>query len=227
MILGALKEVFTTWNDTENFAIADEDWHVTTLYDNIRSKIENLPDDGSCNTMKSNAGFTDIMCKTGLKARTEFTPRVFPDDSSIRTLMPSSQLNEINDPPKSVYDGPDVFNKNLHPPPGAVDVLNIVEAGVDFTHNLVPDYVQYLKKPKFEKPPSVTVGKGHYLSTYAGYCDGSVDSWCKRGPGVECLLYAHNDGRNGLMMNSLAGWMVLNLPDVKVCSCLFLNVFVC
>ncbi|KAL3936820.1 MAG: hypothetical protein SGARI_002396, partial [Bacillariaceae sp.] len=86
--------------------------------------------------------------------------------------MPSTQLSEINDPPPVLYEGPDVFNKDLHPPPGALDVLNIVEGGIDFVPNLVPDYVQYLKKPKFEKAPSVTVGKGHYLQTYAGYCDG-------------------------------------------------------
>jgi hypothetical protein len=216
MILGALKEVFTTWNKANNFEIPDKDWHVTSLYDNIRTKIDALPDNKSCNLLKKDHGFSDVMCKMGLKARTEFTPRANPDQSSIRSLMPPTQRSEINDPPPTIYTGPDVFNPNLHPPPGAIDVLNIVESGVDFVPNLVPDYVQYLNMPKFVKAPSVPVGKGHYLDTHAGFCDGSVDSWCRRDPGSDCLMYGHNDGRNGLVMNSAAGWMVLNLPDVKV-----------
>jgi hypothetical protein len=129
--------------------------------------------------------------------------------------MPASQLAEINDPPAVVYNPPDI-NPNLHPPPDAIDVLNIIEAGVDFKANLLPDYTQHLKRPKFDKSPSVPVGKGNYLNTYAGFCDGSVDSWCKRSADEKCLLYAHNDGRNGILMNSVSGWMVLNLPDLKV-----------
>ena len=216
IILGALKEVFTTWNAADNYRIADEDWHVTTLYDNIRTKITALPDDKSCDSFKKDAGFSNIMCKMGMKARTEFTPRSNPDQTSIRSLMPPAQLKELNDPPANLYTGPDIFNPNLHPPVGAVDVLNIVEAGVDFAPNLVPDYLQYINTPQFAKSPSVPVGKGHYLDTYAGVCDGSVDSWCKRSADTDCLLYGHNDGRKGLVMNSASGWMVLNLPDVKV-----------
>lgn len=215
MILAALKEVFTMWNDSKDYEIADADWHVTSLYDIIRSKAEAMPG-GVCGEFQSKDAFSAIMCNTAIKGRTEFTPRTKPDHSSIRSLMPSAQLAHINDPPKNIYEGPDVFNKNLHPPAGALDVLNIVEAGVDFSSNLVPDYVQYLKKPKFEKAPSVPVGKGHFLDTYSGFCDGSVDSWCNRDWGEKCLLYAHNDGRKGILLNSVSGWMVLNLPDVKV-----------
>jgi hypothetical protein len=215
VILEALKEVLTMWNNTQNYELADDVWHVTSLYDNTRSKVENLkPDQGTCSKYKGS--FTDIMCNTAIKGRTEFTPRAFPDHASIRSLMPPSQANEINNPPPVVYNPPDIFNPNLHPPAHTIDVLNIVEAGVDFRANLLPDYSHYLKKPKFEKAPTVPVGKGHYLNTYAGFCDGSVDSFCRRGAAETCLLYAHNDGRNGIMMNSVSGWVVLNLPDLKV-----------
>jgi len=55
------------------------------------------------------------------------------------------------------------------------------------------------------------------LSTKAGddFCDGSVDSFCDRGAGNGCLLYGHNDGRNGLLFDGYSGWLVMNLPKVK------------
>lgn len=203
------------WNAATDFKIPDEDWHVTSLYDGIRSKATTMPG-GACNEFESKDGFSTVICNTPIKGRTEFTPRTKPDQSSIRSLMPPSQLAYINDPPPTLYEGPDVFNKDLHPPEGAVDVLNIVETGVDYSSNLVPDYAQYLKRPKFGNQPSVPVGKGHYLDTYSGFCDGSVDSWCSKGHGDDCLLYGHNDGRKGIFLNSFSGWMVLNLPEVKV-----------
>ena len=117
-----------------------------------------------------------------------------------------------------LYNPPDAFNPNLHPPPGAVDVLNIVEAGVDFQSTLNPDYVtDYYKKPKFEKPPIMPIGKGwssNQVSSDDG-CTGDVDSWCKRDWDNACLLYAHNDGRNGLFHSGYSGWLTLYLPDLK------------
>eukprot|EP00535_Pseudo-nitzschia_heimii_P007515 CAMPEP_0197188352 /NCGR_PEP_ID=MMETSP1423-20130617/17661_1 /TAXON_ID=476441 /ORGANISM="Pseudo-nitzschia heimii, Strain UNC1101" /LENGTH=873 /DNA_ID=CAMNT_0042640159 /DNA_START=22 /DNA_END=2643 /DNA_ORIENTATION=+ len=214
IILQALKEVLTMWNDAKDYNLADDTWHVTSMYDNTRSKVEKLgPDVGSCNQYKDE--FTDFMCNTAVKARGEFTPRAYPDFTNIRTLMPPSQAEHINDPPETIYDAPDVFNQNLHPPAEAVDVLNIVEAGIPFTPVLVPDYTQFYSKPKFEKDPILPVGKGYYLNTYAGYCDGSVDSWCRREAENECLLYGHNDGRKGIKMDSYCGWMVTNLPEFK------------
>jgi len=212
--LEALKEALTFWNEASDYEISDEAWHVTPLYDNIRSKIENLsPNIGSCREYESQ--FSSFMCNTAIKGRTEFTPRGYPDHTNIRTLMPPSQAEQINDPPKSVYQPPDVFNENLHPPPGAVDVLNIIEAGVPFQSNLAPDYSHYYKKPLFKNNPSLPVGKGYHLKTYAGFCDGSLDSWCKKSEDQDCLLYSHNDGRNGILMDSYCGWMVINLPELQ------------
>ena len=132
--------------------------------------------------------------------------------------MRPEMLAKINDPPKTVYMPPDIYNPELHPPDGATDVLNIVEAGVEFRDVLKPDYTSgYYKKPTFANPPKVPIGKGIQLDTQPGdeWCDGSVDSWCKRGNSTGCLLYGHNDGRNGLLFHSYSGWIVLNLPDVK------------
>jgi len=213
IILEALKEALAMWNDAKDYNLADDVWHVTSIYDNTRSKVEMLdPKVGSCNKYKEK--FTDFMCNTAVKARAEFTPRAYPEFTNIRTLMPPSQAKQINDPPETIYDA-DVFNPNLHPPAGAVDVLNIVEAGIPFTPVLVPDYSHFYPKPKFEKDPILPVGKGYYLDTYAGSCDGSVDSWCRRQADFDCLLYGHNDGRKGILMDSYCGWMVTNLPEFK------------
>jgi hypothetical protein len=132
--------------------------------------------------------------------------------------MPPEMLANINQANKNEYEAPDVFNPKLHPPPGAIDVLNIVEAGVDFKSVLAPDYTtEYYKKPTFANPPKVPVGKGITLETKIGdtYCDGTVDSFCNRGGDNKCLLYGHNDGRHGLVFDSFSGWMVMNVPDVK------------
>jgi hypothetical protein len=213
IILEALKEALTMWNDANDYKLEDDTWHVTSLYDNTRSKVEQLgPDVGKCTEFD----FSAIMCNTAIKSRGEYTPRAYPDFTNIRTLMPPSQAELINDPPETIYEAPDVFNKNLHPPAGAVDVLNIVEAGVPYTSILVPDYTHFHPKPKFEKEPTLPVGQGYWLNTYAGSCDGSVDSWCNRGADFNCLLSGHNDGRMGIRMDSYCGWMVTNLPEMKV-----------
>lgn len=214
MILVALKDALTEWNDAKDYQLADDAWHVTSLYDNTRSKVEKIdPEDGHC--YKYGKGFSSIMCNTAIKARTEFTPRAYPDDSNIRTLLPPSQKEYINDPPETIYEAPEAFNPDLHPPEGALDVLNIIEAGPAYTSVNVPDYTQFYSKPKFAKEPSQPVGKGYYLNTYAGFCDGSVDSWCKRQEGEKCLMNGHNDGRNGIRMDAYCGWMVMNLPEFK------------
>jgi len=106
----------------------------------------------------------------------------------------------------------------LHPPPGAIDVLNIVEAGVDFKSTLNPDYAKdYYKTPTFANSPKMPFGKGVGLSTIAGdeYCDGTADSFCGKGPQDICLLAGTNDSRNGLVMDGYSGWTVLNIPDLK------------
>ena len=213
MILEALKDALTMWNDAADYKLPDDAWHVTSIYDNTRSKIENLdPDVGSC---KKYEEFSKFMCNTHIKARSEFTPRAYPDFTNIRSIMPPSQLEQINDPPQSIYEE-DVFNPDLHPPEGALDVLNIIEAGLPYTSTMDPDYITpFHPKPKFDKVSTLQPGKGYHLDTYAGFCDGSVDSFCHKSEDANCLLYNHNDGRKGLLMDAYSGWMVTNLPEFK------------
>jgi hypothetical protein len=121
-----------------------------------------------------------------------------------------------------LYDPSDVYNPKLHPPPGEIDVLAIIENGVDFAPNLarIRDSRQ---KMSFQQPPSgnsinpaIVPGKGWSLhSVGSDNCDGMYDSHCSRGDGNDCLLYAHNDGRHAIIFDSLSGWMVFNIPKIE------------
>ena len=64
-----------------------------------------------------------------------------------------------------------------------------------------------------DRPP----GLGIALGTVAGdeFCDGTVDSFCNKGKTNNCLLYNHNDGRNGLNFDGYSGWLLFNLPKVE------------
>lgn len=131
-------------------------------------------------------------------------------------MHPEMKLN-LNSANPNMYQPPDVFNPSLHPPEGEIDVLSIVELGVPFESILAPKYGETAyKKSMFSKAPQVTVGKGALLRTASGddFCDGSVDSWCKRGKSEKCLLRAHNDGRNGILFDGLSGWIVMVIPDL-------------
>lgn len=217
-LLSALKEGLTEWNEATGYNIADDSWHMTARFENVRSKVEEaVPDFGWCSEHTTHE--LEWVCKFPVKARTEFTPRAYPALSNIRSLMHPEMAALVPTPDRPLYDPPELFNADLHPPPGEIDVLNIVEAGVDFKSTLNPDYAhQYYKTPDFAKKTSnIPFGKGVGLSTVAGdeYCDGSADSFCQKGPHDTCLLAGTNDSRNGLIMDGYSGWIVLNIPDLK------------
>ncbi|KAG7348320.1 hypothetical protein IV203_017025 [Nitzschia inconspicua] len=216
-ILRSLKDGLKEWNEAEGYAIPDEKWHVTSWYDNIRYKVESSgPDVGSCNELAKLD--LDWTCKYPVKARTEFTPRAYPSLSNIRTLMPPDMAKLVPQPDAPLYDPPENFIKDLHPPAGALDLLNIVEAGVDFRSTLNPDYsAEHYKKPTFSSPATMPFGKGVGLISKAGdqFCDGTADSFCGKGALDDCLLAGTNDSRNGLVFDGFSGWVVLNIPDLK------------
>jgi hypothetical protein len=218
-LLQALKEALVLWNETEGYNVTDDQWHITSHYENVRKNVYDHSHEGACNDLeKTGVPGISLMCKFPMKGRTEFTPRAYPSMSSIRSLMSQEMLLHIDPAPDVVYNPPDVFNPSLHPPEGAIDVLSIVEAGPPFRPVLVPDYFStFYKKPRFSSPPKVPVGKGVSLDAEAGdpFCDGTVDSWCSRGKHETCLLKGANDGRHGLLFDGYSGWVVLNIPDVK------------
>ncbi|CAJ1951846.1 unnamed protein product [Cylindrotheca closterium] len=213
-ILQALKEVLTEWKEADGYVLDDSSWHVTKYYDDMRARVSDSPN-GACSDLKKVAlGFA---CNHPVKARTEFTPRAYPSSTNLRSIMPPEMLAHITKPGGNVYRGRDVFNPVLHPPEGAVDVLSIVEAGVDFKSVMLPDYRWFYKTPSNSKPPFDTIGRGNKLATVAGddYCDGTVDSECDRSRSNSCLLSGHNDSRNGIMYHGYSGWLFFNIPDLK------------
>lgn len=158
-----------------------------------------------------------------LQGRTEFTPRFNPGQSSIRSLMTTDTLQHINSPPEIAYHPPDVLIPALHPPPGEVDVLNIVEAGLEFVSTLDPSlqyhpgYYDLLPPQSMPKSLELPPGKGIHLVSVAGdqFCDGTLNSWCHKGADDNCLLSGHNDGRNCLVFDGYSGWIKMVIPKVK------------
>lgn len=196
---------------------------VTEYYKNIKTKAQTSFDTGK-EWCKGN-GVPARTCFVKMHAATEFTPRFDAARTSIRHLF------KVNASPlkakRSVYDPPDVLNPNLFPPDGALDVLQIVENGVDFTTNfgrsrrrdsLIPaDY----EPPRIGSSvnPDIVPGKGWSIQgtcpSGADMCDGEYDSWCKRGYDSSCLLYAHNDNRGEIRFDSLSGWGIFELSDMR------------
>jgi hypothetical protein len=202
------------WNSAEGYELPDDYWHATAHYDHIRTKVLNMTNI-HCTAWAPHD--LDWVCNIPVKGRTEFTARAYPTLSNIRTLMPPELAQTIPESERPLYNPPEVFNPDLHPPPGAIDVLNILEAGVDFRSVLNPEYATaYYKKPTFANPPKMPPGKGVSLSTVPGdeYCDGTLYSFCGKGRGNNCLLLGHNDARNGIVVDGLSGWTVLNIPDL-------------
>jgi hypothetical protein len=152
------------------------------------------------------------------QARSEFTPRAYPHLTSLRSLMPPEMLENINRGQENVYGPPDVRIPILDPPPGDLDVLVIVERGSDYTPLLAPTALAFYPDahPGIKTPSSqIRPGKGISLESREGFCDGTLDSFCSRGPDQTCLLRGHNDGRGGLVFDSYSGWLILNLPRVR------------
>jgi hypothetical protein len=131
--------------------------------------------------------------------------------------MPTAMKEIIGDPEPSEYEAPDVFNPHIHPPLGAIDVLNIVEAGPEFKSVMDPQiYKDFYDTPK-DNSMILEPGQGNSLATYTGgdSCDGTIDSWCNRGPENDCLLQGHNDNRAGILTDGYSGWNIFK-PLVKL-----------
>lgn len=96
-------------------------------------------------------------------------------------------------------------------------MLNIIESGPTFKTMFKNSYADFYEKPSMEVSSSLPPGKGFELKTKAAdyNCDGVIESFCNRGAGNDCMLYGHMDGRNGILFDSLSGWMKLIVPKLK------------
>ena len=143
-------------------------------------------------------------------------------------------LEQLNPPDHNVYNPPDVYNPTFDPPDDAVDVLSMVERGPPFCPMVAPSYLhQYYEEDNVNGAESRTrrkiatnddiddgstikPGKGAQLDHRGGYCDGTIESFCSRGPGQKCLLRHHNDGRGGILFNGYSGWLIMDVPQVEL-----------
>jgi len=218
-VLMALDKALSMWQEADNFELPNEVWHVTEYYESIRQKAMTWSDRDEAGKDCFGMDLPDRVCTVPMKGRTEFTPRYSPRTTSIRSIM--KYESQKPQPELNVYDPPDVFDPNLNVPDGAVDYLSIVENGNDFLplrarasngveERSLVSHQRDLLKSDFE------LGKGWGLVTKSSpdNCDGSYDSFCGREKDSDCLLYAHNDRRGGLVFDSLSGWLVLNLESL-------------
>jgi hypothetical protein len=98
-----------------------------------------------------------------------------------------------------------------------VDVLSIIESGPTFKTVFKNSHADFYEKPSVEVSSSLPPGKGFKLTTKVAdnNCDGVIESFCDRGASNNCMLYGHMDGRNGILFDSLSGWMKLIVPKLK------------
>lgn len=226
-ILLALRDVLKMWNDSPGHAIDDNAWHVTEYYGSIQKKVVENKDKWV--PWCRNKQISDKFCFYGAKGRTENTPRTRPWETSLRAIMAGSEHPNIQ-LGINKYDPPDVYNPTIDPPLGEIDVLAIVENGVDFAPNQarIRDSAENMQGRDFSKlppgrgskfsPTIITGGKGWELRSAAASvgtdnCDGQYDSFCHRTG--RCLMYGHNDERVGLIFDGYSGWMIFNLPKVE------------
>jgi hypothetical protein len=223
LVLNGLRDALLVWKNSTNYELADDSWHVTDYYANIRTKLTTTFQDQAA-VYCQQAKISELFCKVPIQSKTEFTGRYRPEVNTVRSLMVASGT-PLQGPP-SAYDPPDVWNPNLHPPEGSVDVLAVVENGIPFTpnpgrilrRNALGPTNPFVPSVGSSVNPDISVGQGWDLgvpNVGNTMCDGEYDSWCNRGRNQPCVLYAHNDGRGGLHFDSLAGWGIFKLPNVR------------
>jgi hypothetical protein len=224
-VLRALDTAISMWMEADDYTLLDDDWHVTGYYENIRAKLKSL-DNNSTGCFEQ--PLSDTICKYPIQGRTEFTPRANPAETSIRSIIKTGCA--VPEPKKNVYDPPDVHNPNLDVPTDAVDLVAIVENGIDFVPNraradaIAVEKRRLVSSRRVESTtrdlsvnPDIAPGQGWGLNSYSApnNCDGTYDSFCGRDDGNQCLLYGHNDNRGGLYFDGYSGWLIMNLKDVQ------------
>lgn len=221
-ILQQLHAGLTEWYNTPSFELPDEAWHLTADFESIRSAVL-ATKDSACYQLP----LPNKVCEVPLRARSEFTPRYNPAETSIRSIIKEGVYVPIATP--NLYDPPEPHNSAFDAPDSELDILSILENGNDYLPNRARQEAlagqrsparQLLGETVATRKPitsGLEPGQGWYLMTKSApdNCDGSWDSFCGRSADNDCLLSGHNDLRGGLGFDSLSGWMIVNLEKVK------------
>ena len=242
LMLDALETAFSVWKDkteSEGYPLPDKYWHIGDRYEKIREAVRTSPiiDENEETCESKIFSFIPRICRTTpISAATEFTPRADPDESSIRKLIvpaPNGYIPHLPSDEYNLYNGPNLLLPDLKTPDGKVDVHAIAIASTNKTKTSQRRSLKSEKEDKGLKAKktkdkslnknsrsksamAIVPGRGWSLYHHpAGFCDGSAQSECNRGPKNECLLYEHNDAHGGILGDGLSGWLVIRLEGMK------------
>lgn len=213
--------------------MADDYWHVTDYYENIRNNLKNLdPSKGFCEE-----GIKDTLpariCKTPMKGRSQYTPRANFHETGLNTIVkPTADGYVPKNEKVALYEGPDAHNDCYDVPAGEVDVLAIVsgrrrhlEESISWNStaeaetakmSLQQEQRRLFLKNQHRKLDDIVPGKGWQLvGEPQGTCDGEFYSVCGRSADNYCVLSGHHDSRAVLVGTALSGWLVMTVKGVK------------
>lgn len=227
-VLEALQAAVNQWTEgvMGGPPLEDELWHVTDYYENIRNKLKNLgKDKGSCSKIMER-GLPERLCNIPMKAKTQYTPRANYNDSALTSIIkPTADGYVPENKKKFLYEGPDAHNTCFDTPDGAMDVYNIATG----RRHLIEDEFMLASGPDAASDDGalsvettrrlgddIEPGKGwKVFDEPAGLCDGTYNATCGRDTDSECFLYGHHDARGAVIGDESAGWLVMNLEDLK------------
>jgi len=225
LILSALETAFSNWSDstiTNGHPLLDVEWHMTEYYSKIHAAVKN---DKTMPCLKYFKDLSPRACSTSLNARTMFTPRANPDETSIRSIIVMPEGTQLNEIPSLLYEGENVPNPMLMVPEGEIDVLKIsnyqkrsLAMEIQKDDRVEEDVVSKGELTQARRGTQITPESNmwYHYAVRNGHCDGSLSSsTCNRQDGNTCLLSGHNDERSGIIGDSYSGWLVMNLKDVK------------
>ena len=204
MLLTDMSKALNEWSDimiTSGYPLPDDYWHVTGYYEDIREKITSLDfSAGACGKIKDY--LPERVCKIALKGRSEFTPRLNPQESGISTVVKAAEGGYVpNVEETMLYEAPDRPIPLLALPDDVLDVRKIVSAG--------------LRRLGEGKDEGVVPGLGWEIKgELPGNCDGTSTGICGRQSASACLLAGNMDSYGGLLGNEYSGWLVMTAQDV-------------
>jgi hypothetical protein len=128
IILQQLLQGLQEWYNAPQHALPDEAWHVTAEYSRIRKVVANMKD-----TPCYGLPFSNKVCEIKFHAKSEMTPRYNPVDTSIRSIIKQGVF--VPKVPPNIYDPPEPHIAAFDAPDDQLDLLSILENGVDFVPN--------------------------------------------------------------------------------------------
>jgi hypothetical protein len=134
IVLYALEKALDDWEsgiEADGIPLADKYWHVGPEYEEIRERLQSHVPDGEDELSNCEEHFNKfpIICRVAMHGFTEWTPRVLPDERSLRAILKKGANGYVpvfDD--KNAYDGPDILPPKWHIPEDEIDVHAIAIA---------------------------------------------------------------------------------------------------